>query len=257
MLEKLATFLAATALSILLIPVAIALTTLLLLLLSFPFRLFRATRQPSTAVGIPTFILAIWTIWYGEVGFFRVLLQYAFASMIAIAILDVRDRNKKERKDARAIGATIDVTPTVALRRAPAPVLSSQPSDREIVNRCLAEADEARKELGAHPATLGLPPEMMETVNRLLNDAPRTVHTVRVDCVSPRNLVWLLISNVAGDMLACGEHHIYRGVLSMSGKALQSAYLRAVDELQESGFHDAEAAARDRTWLRSRIAEAG
>ena len=104
---------------------------------------------------------------------------------------------------------------------------------------------------------IGLPRELMVQVKQLVSNHERVLHTVRVDGVSPRNLAWLLVSNVAGDMLAGGHHHVYRGVLGMTGEALQKAFDRAVVVLEEGGYHDSAAAAKDRAWLRERIREVG
>jgi hypothetical protein len=272
MVEWIGSVLVGAALSIVLIPIAIVLTTIVLLVFSLPFRLFKATRDPHVAVGIPALGCAIWTLWYGEVGFFRVALQYGFASMLAGALWEMRD-NSKERKRQQAIERDVDrqiprpaQAPPAATAQLPVPGRTAEPaspagilpiaqrSASEIVKETLAEVDKAEGQLGD---LIGLPLELLTEVRQQIADASRTVHSVRVDGVSPRNIAWLVVSNVAGEMVACGHYHVYRGLLSMSGKALQQAFHRATDELQKAGFHDAAGAAKDREWLRERIKEVG
>jgi len=123
------------------------------------------------------------------------------------------------------------------------------------VAACLEEVEKV--ELLLEAACFPLPRELMQGVRQQLSDYDRAVHTVQVDHVSPRNLAWLLASNVAGDLVACGQFHVYRGLLSSGGQALTKAFHRAVDELVQGGFHDAAAAEKDRQWLKQRIEEAG
>ena len=260
MLSIIGEFLAVAALSIIAIPIVIVLTALMLLVLSFPLRLFKATRAPATAVGIPAVALAVWTLWYGDLGFFRVGMQYGFASMLVIAFLEVRDRAKRDREVKRP--TTPSTQPSAAspkpLAAAGEAASTTMPSsDRELVRLCLAEAERAREEIESSPEGMLIPPELMEEVRKQLKDGERTVHTIRVDGVSPRNLAWLLISNISGELIACGGHHVYRGVLSMTGTALRAAYLCAIEELQKGGYQGAADAAKDREWLEAECAEAG
>jgi hypothetical protein len=251
MLEKLGAVLIAAAVSIIAIPIAIALTAVMLIVASLPLRVFKATRDPQIAVGIPALGFALWTLWYGDVGFMRVMLQYGIAALIATTVWSYRDHKRAERQGTRAASA---VAPSPSPRAIPAAQRPAQ-SNSDPVEACRAELEVAEAEL--ERAIPFLPRELMVEVRRHLADRARTTHTVTVDGVSPRNVAWLVISNVAGEMVACGEHHVYRGVLSMSGKALQQAFLRAVDELKNGGQHDEAAASKDRTWLRERIKEAG
>jgi hypothetical protein len=259
MLEKLGYALVGTAVSIVLIPIAIALTAVVLWVASLPFRLFKATRAPQIAVGIPALIFAVTTLWYGEVGFFRVLLQYGVASAAVVAFWDYRDDKKNRRERERAAGTAASVAADVFPRpmAGEAKALPSVPqSDSDIVKACLSEVDKAEAALNAK--ILGLPSSLMQEVRRQISDGTgRTVYTVRVSGVSPHNVAWLVISNVAGELVACGEHHVYRGVLGISGQALQQAFVHAVHELQRGGRHDAAAVAKDLEWLHERIREAG
>lgn len=124
-----------------------------------------------------------------------------------------------------------------------------------VVKECMDEIDFAEVELNEN--TPFIPPELITEARRLLSDVEKTTHTVRVDGVSPRNVAWLVISNVSGNMLASGQHHVYRGVLSMTGTALKQTFLLAVKRLQQNGYHDEDRAKEDVHWLNERIEEAG
>lgn len=109
------------------------------------------------------------------------------------------------------------------------------------------------------PQYLGLPDEVFVAVERLIDNTEATTHTVRVDKVPPRLLVWVVFSNVTGDALATGGFHNYRNVLSFSGKALLTLFMRSIDELEKGGHYEGRdrTAEQERSWIRRRIAEAG
>jgi hypothetical protein len=109
-------------------------------------------------------------------------------------------------------------------------------------------------------AYLGLPEdEIFSTVRTLISKPEMTLHAVREEKVSPKAVPWLVISNATGNALASGHFHVYRNVLGMSGRPMLALYLRAISELEETGFYQDRdrSAADDRTWVRERIAEVG
>lgn len=241
--ETIAKFLLGAAISVAMIPVAIGLTVVILLVLSLPLRLFRKTREPSVAVGIPAFMLASWSLWYGSISFFQALLQYGIASAIAGAIWEHRDRRKGERE---ATGRQS----TGANRRLP--IIGGKPPE---VVQCL-EALEAERTLLSAKSFI-IPNEVIEAVRTQLLDVERTVHTVRNEAVAPRNVVLLLLSNISGEFLGSGRYHVYRETLSMVGHELLNVFNYAVDEMEKAGFHDAKAAQGDRQWIREQVRKAG
>ena len=99
--------------------------------------------------------------------------------------------------------------------------------------------------------------EVERRVAAHLYEVDRTVHSVREGRVSPRNLVLVLVTNVAGEFLRTGRFHLYRGHLSLAGESLRGVFLSAVEELEQNGYHSIEDSAKDRKWLANAISEAG
>jgi hypothetical protein len=114
MLEKLGHALAGAALSIVLIPVAIALTAFVLWVVSLPLRLLHAS--PRVAAGVPAVLLGIWTLWYGQAGLFRVALQYGIGFAIVSAFWERRDalhgRQRTSRRRCELVGQGLDAPPS-------------------------------------------------------------------------------------------------------------------------------------------------
>jgi hypothetical protein len=73
----------------------------------------------------------------------------------------------------------------------------------------------------------------------------------------PRDVILFAIANTARSMLATGQHHIYRGVLSMEGTSLRAAFTIALSELVKSGFADEQQAREQRELLAQDIKGAG
>jgi hypothetical protein len=125
-------------------------------------------------------------------------------------------------------------------------------SDRDLVRWCLAEVDRVESE-----ASADLTPELIEYARGSIRKNPgAAVETVRVHGVTPRNMPWLLISNAAGEEVASGRHHVYRGILGLGGQDLRKSYLRAVSEMEVGGYYTPEKAKSDRDWLEKAIANA-
>ncbi len=96
-----------------------------------------------------------------------------------------------------------------------------------------------------------------EGVRKQLKDRDRTRASIDEDGLSPDGLVYLLVSNVANALLCSGQHHIYRGVLNMSGKQLLAAFAKASEMMVQCGVHSQEDHERDMRSLKKEIAEVG
>ncbi len=95
-----------------------------------------------------------------------------------------------------------------------------------------------------------------DQVTAMLRDA-RTVVSIREEGMAPRDLVLLVISNIAGAELSSGRYHAYRGMLAVSGQRLRKAFTFAVAGLEKSGFHSAAESTKDYDWLAEQIKQVG
>lgn len=91
----------------------------------------------------------------------------------------------------------------------------------------------------------------------LVKDAEKTVYSIRIDRMKPDQLALLLITNVIGQEVGSGTHHIYRGVLSMIGKDMQNLWNITQRAMLERGYCDQAEADKDNAWLREQIRNAG
>lgn len=80
----------------------------------------------------------------------------------------------------------------------------------------------------------------------LIKNAERTVHSIRIDGKKPDELAIILITNVIFEHLRSGNHHIYRGALSLNGSELMNLWNRTQAAAIERGYSTAEEA-RSRT----------
>ncbi len=93
--------------------------------------------------------------------------------------------------------------------------------------------------------------------DRIKTEPEKVVHSIRVDGMTPKALVYLVITNVLDRELSSGRFHVYRGLLSGSGENLLRLWDHAVDELLKSGNHSEEDAAKDKKWIREQIRNVG
>lgn len=94
-------------------------------------------------------------------------------------------------------------------------------------------------------------------IREQLRDVARTRASIDEDGLTPEALVFLLASNIANAELCTGQHHIYRGVLSQSGKSLLATFEKASQLMVERGVHSQDEHERDMKSIRKEIAEIG
>jgi len=81
--------------------------------------------------------------------------------------------------------------------------------------------------------------------------------------IPPREWLYGIIANIAGDLLESGEYHIYRGVLSSRlsgtgpGQDLLEIFDKATDELVKIGNISTKFAKEQKLQLRKNIKEVG
>lgn len=108
--------------------------------------------------------------------------------------------------------------------------------------------EEIKSFLGAHAF---LSQSIIEPVAvALAKDAERTIYSIRIDGMKPDRLALLLITNVIGEQLACGQHHVYRGTLSMIGRDMLKVWTTAVSTLKERGYYTEAEAEEDIKWIK-------
>lgn len=125
---------------------------------------------------------------------------------------------------------------------------SSQPAEKR-VQAALAEIERAETLPGFSLVRDGICEQ--------LRDVARTRASIDEDGLTPEALVFLLASNVANAELCSGQHHIYRGVLSQSGRTLLTTFEKASQLIVECGVHSQDEHERDMNSIRKEIAEIG
>lgn len=75
--------------------------------------------------------------------------------------------------------------------------------------------------------------------------------------MKPDQLALILISNVIGEELQSGSHHVYRGVLNMIGNDMRAVWGSVQRELLARGYCDEAEVAKDNEWLSRQINQGG
>jgi hypothetical protein len=96
-----------------------------------------------------------------------------------------------------------------------------------------------------------------DEVLSMLKDAERVRCTLVEDKLSPKNLAYLLITNVANEKLCSGAYHVYRGVLNASGRELMAAFRVASEKLASGGYQSAADHQKDIESLKKEVSEIG
>jgi len=92
----------------------------------------------------------------------------------------------------------------------------------------------------------------------LLSDSKGITTALRQEGISPQQIVYALLSNIAGDHLETGQHHIYRGVLDpFIGEDLLLIFDYAVDQMRQIGVIDEEKASEQKATIRECIKQVG
>lgn len=121
-------------------------------------------------------------------------------------------------------------------------------SKKKEIEMCITEFNNISQELSASAKEIVKP-----VVFDYLKDTEKTLYSLQKDKISPRNLIFLLITNAIAEILPTGHYHIYRGVLSQVGHDLLKLFDYAVNELEEKGCFSHEEAKEDKAWIREQI----
>ena len=91
----------------------------------------------------------------------------------------------------------------------------------------------------------------------LIEDAPKTVYSLRVDRMEPDQLALLLIANVVGAHLMSGKYHIDRGALGMVGSDMLAFWRSTQTTMLERGYATQIEVEEDNLWIRDQIKAVG
>ena len=133
------------------------------------------------------------------------------------------------------------------------------------VRDALGVLDEASRTFdNCFRSSLGAPvPEAFQLVRKQIEEAllahPDAFVRIVQEGVSPRERVYSLISDIAGNLLKSGQYHMCRGVLSPlgPGEGLLGLFDMAVDELVRIGAMDSGKAETEKAAIRKNIEEVG
>lgn len=101
----------------------------------------------------------------------------------------------------------------------------------------LAELESIQSELLNDVSTFMVPDELFETLRQVFCHDPKRLDVVPGAKLSPKQVAWSHVAESAGYRLSRGDLHLYPGMLSMEGQALYFTFLRAVGELEASGYY--------------------
>jgi hypothetical protein len=99
--------------------------------------------------------------------------------------------------------------------------------------------------------------EIAEKVRRDLRDEARTKHSIEVEKLAPRDVVWIVITNAIAETLPLGNYHTYRGMLNFMGTQLYALWGEALSQLEKSGANTPEKTKEERSWMNEQIRNAG
>ncbi|MEP7367450.1 MAG: hypothetical protein ABI972_29675 [Acidobacteriota bacterium] len=91
----------------------------------------------------------------------------------------------------------------------------------------------------------------------VLRNTEIVLQRVRHDGYAPDELGLVVVQNILADHLCSGNYHVYRGMLSMAGQQLMSAFNRACSELEQRGYATPEENEQSLQHVRKAISEVG
>ena len=100
-------------------------------------------------------------------------------------------------------------------------------------------------------------PEVSREASALARNAGQTMYSIRTDRMKPDQLALIQICNVVGSHLSNGQHHVYRGTLSMIGQDMLTIWTAAISALRDRGYYTDEQADDDMVWIMEQISNVG
>lgn len=98
---------------------------------------------------------------------------------------------------------------------------------------------------------------LQPAVQRALADVETTVYSIRIDHMRPDQIALMLLTNVIGEELGSGRHHVYRGRLGVVGLDMQRMWNAAQDLMVERGYASGDERKEDDAWLQRQVSGAG
>jgi len=127
-----------------------------------------------------------------------------------------------------------------------------QKNSSDEMQNCLQEVKNVQEELNNIAFD-----EIKDEIIKQIKEKDKIVYSIKKEDISPRTLVFLIITNVIQSILSTGQYHVYRGTLNIIGTELLKIWDYAVNQLEKSGFHSPQAAEEDRKWIREQIKNVG
>ena len=122
----------------------------------------------------------------------------------------------------------------------------------DAVDNCLEEIKHIKEDIGG--LSFG---EIEPHLVSLIRDEEKTTYSINEEGISPRTLVFLLITNVIQTILSTGKYHVYRGTLGLQGQDLLRVWDRSTEQLAELGYYTATQSQEDKNWIREQIKNVG
>ena len=91
----------------------------------------------------------------------------------------------------------------------------------------------------------------------VLRNAEVVLQRVRQDGFAPDELGLVVAQNILADHLCSGQYHVYRGMLSMAGQQLMSAFNKACSELEQRGYATPEDSRESLQQVSKKISQVG
>ena len=99
--------------------------------------------------------------------------------------------------------------------------------------------------------------EFVSECLRVASDSDKAKYSIRVDGMKPEQVALIIIRNVANTKLIYGDHHVYRGVLSIAGREYKRVFYGAVRLYAQLGFGTKDEAMRELSDINKAISEVG
>ncbi|MFM2479710.1 hypothetical protein [Celerinatantimonas sp. MCCC 1A17872] len=94
---------------------------------------------------------------------------------------------------------------------------------------------------------------IVKEAKKLVNNAEKTVYSIRIEHINPEYLAFIIITNVIARDISSGSYHTYRGVLNLIGMDMKSLWLKLQDYMVAKGYINSEQQEKDNAWLYQQI----
>jgi hypothetical protein len=75
--------------------------------------------------------------------------------------------------------------------------------------------------------------------------------------MTPQNTAYVVAGTALAVQLGSGQHHTYRGVLSLIGEDMLKAFYASIKALRDAGYYSDEQAQNSISWVQDKIGNVG